>query len=255
MEIFWYLQLEELFLIETIGDDFHRITKYVRGKMLGGYLDWSSKPKVYKEYQDSKKVELPISKNISTSSFKETIRKRKSIRRFSDKPLNLKQLGYLLWSSTGIQRVDRGYAFRTVPSAGALYPIETYLFAKNVEGLEMGLYHYNIKSHLLEALDVGDFSFSLARACLEQEMFVSAQVVFVWSGVFVRSKWKYKQRAYRYVYLDCGHIAQNLALSATSLSLGSCQVGAFYDDELNKIFGLDGENESVLYLAVVGNPT
>jgi SagB-type dehydrogenase family enzyme len=95
----------------------------------------------------------------------------------------------------------------------------------------------------------------LARACLGQEILISAVVVFVWSGIFVRSKWKYKQRAYRYVYLDCGHIAQNLALCASILGLGSCQVGAFYDDEINKIVGLDGEEESVIYLSVVGYPT
>ena len=253
----WNLRVfavEVLFLIETIGDDFHRITKYVRGKMLGGYLDWLSKPEVYKEYQDSKKVDLHFPKNIMTLSYNETIRNRKSIRRFSDKPLNLKQLGYLLWSCTGIQRVNRNYAFRNAPSAGALYPIETYLFTKNIEGLEMGLYHYNIKLHSLEELNIGDFSFSLSLACLGQEMLASAQVVFIWSAIFERSKWKYKQRAYRYVYLDCGHIAQNLALCASSLGLGSCQVGAFYDDEINNIVGLDGKEESVIYLSVVGNP-
>jgi len=150
--------------------------------------------------------------------------------------------------------VERGYKFRNAPSAGALYPIETYSFAKNVDGLERGLYHYNVKSHLLEKLDAGDFSFSLAKACLGQEMLLSAAAIFVWSGIFFRSKWKYKQRAYRYVYLDCGHIAQNLALCASALGLGSCQVGAFYDDELNDILGLDGEQESAIYLSVVGNP-
>ena len=164
-------------------------------------------------------------------------------------------MGYLLWSSTGIQRVERTYEFRNTPSAGALYPIETYLFAKNVDGLNLGLYHYNIKFHLLEELAVEDFSILLTRACLGQEMFVSAGAIFIWSGIFGRSKWKYKQRAYRYVYLDCGHIAQNLALSATALGLGSCQVGAFYDDEINKILGLDGNEESAIYLSVVGNTT
>ena len=128
------------------------------------------------------------------------------------------------------------------------------LFAKNVEGLDRGLYHYDIKLHLLEELKAGDFSVLLTEACLGQEMLLSAAAVFIWSGLFFRSKWKYKQRAYRYVYLDCGHIAQNLALCASTLGLGSCQVGAFYDDEVNSILGLDGEKESSIYLTVVGNP-
>jgi SagB-type dehydrogenase family enzyme len=84
-------------------------------------------------------------------------------------------------------------------------------------------------------------------------MFIKAPVVLIWTAVFERSKWKYAQRAYRYVYLDAGHIAQNLALSATSIGLGSCQVGAFFDDEINQILGIDGTEESVIYLGVVGH--
>lgn len=240
---------------DHVGDTFQQATKYVRGKMTGGYLDWQNKPAVYKHYTDVKRIELPLPHDFETLSFDETLKKRRSIRRFSEKPLSLKQLGYLLWSSTGIQRVVENYAFRNAPSAGALYPIETYVFAKKVDGLNMGLYHYNIRSHLLEELAIGDFSVLLAQACLGQEMLISGGVVFIWSGLFVRSKWKYRQRAYRYVYLDCGHIAQNLALCASSLGLGSCQVGAFYDDEINEIVGLDGKEESAIYLSVVGYPT
>ncbi len=77
----------------------------------------------------------------------------------------------------------------------------------------------------------------------------------VWTGVFKRSKWKYGQRAYRYVYLDAGHIAQNLALAAVSMDLGSCQIGAIYDGEANDIIGVDGEEESVIYMSVVGRPS
>ena len=237
-----------------IGEEFHRTTKYVRGKLGGGYLDWSKKPRAYKHYVNSIKIKLPFPKQVETMSVDEAIRKRRSIRAFSQKPLTMEQLSYLLWASTGIQRKENGYAFRTAPSAGALYPIETYLIANNVRGLEKALYHYSIKSHLLEELERGDFSRSIARAALGQEMFLNAAAIFVWTAIFDRSKWKYKQRAYRYVYLDAGHIAQNLALSATSLGLGSCQVGAFYDDDVNKIVGVDGEEESALYLSVVGYP-
>jgi SagB-type dehydrogenase family enzyme len=241
-------------MVEKVGDDFQYLTKYFRGKNLGGYLDWPNKPKTYKEYPDRKKVKIPLPENIETLSFDKTVKTRKSVRQFSDKALTLDQLGYLLWTSTGIQRVENGYDFRNVPSAGALYPIETYLFARNIENIDSGLYHYNIKSHLLEELKIGDFSFHLAQACLGQKMLTSAQVAFVWSAIFERSKWKYKQRAYRYVYLDCGHIAQNLALCSCALGLGSCQIGAFYDDELNALIELDGKNESVIYLSIVGNP-
>jgi SagB-type dehydrogenase family enzyme len=239
---------------ECIGDEFQRATKYVRGKIGGGYLDWSKKPGTYKHYPSSPKIKLPPPKYVEAMSVDEAIRKRRSIRAFSQKPLTMEQLSYLLWASTGIQRRENGYEFRTVPSAGALYPIETYLIANKIRGLEKALYHYSIKSHLLEELERGDFSRSVARAALGQEMFLGAAAIFVWTAIFDRSKWKYRQRAYRYVYLDAGHIAQNLALSAANLRLGSCQVGAFYDDEVNTIVGVDGAEESAVYLSAVGYP-
>jgi SagB-type dehydrogenase family enzyme len=128
------------------------------------------------------------------------------------------------------------------------------VIVNNVKDLESALYHYAVKSHLLEELERGDFSRSIARAALGQEMFLGAAAIFVWTAISDRSKWKYRQRAYRYVYLDAGHIAQNLALTATSIGLGSCQVGAFYDDEVNRIVGVDGTEESTIYLSVVGYP-
>ena len=238
-----------------IGDRFQKETKYFREKLSGGYLDWSNKPSTYKHYPNSRIVELPSPKSVENMSLDEVFKNRRSIRRFSLKPVSKIQLSYLLWASTGIQRREREYEFRTVPSAGALYPIETYLISNNVEGFEKAVYHYSIESHLLEELRKGDSVTSIARAALDQEMFLRAATIFVWTAIFSRSKWKYKQRAYRYVYLDAGHIAQNLALSATSIGLGSCQVGAFFDDEVNQIIGVDGAEESALYLSVVGSPT
>lgn len=236
-----------------IGDDFQKLTKYYRGK-IGGYLDWSIKPKTYKEYPNSKKIELTKLDQIKLLPLDEAIKSRKSIRNYSKKPISLEKVAYLLWSSTGIQRIQRGYEFRNTPSAGALYPIETYLFSKNTKDLKTGLYHYNIKENMLEELYLEDVSNSLSKACLGQNMLMSASITLIWSAVFERTKWKYKQRAYRYIYLDCGHISQALALSATALGLGSCQIGAFYDDEVNKILGVDGEKESAILLSTVGYP-
>jgi SagB-type dehydrogenase family enzyme len=241
-------------LQNNVGDNFQSTTKYERNKMAGGYLDWTNKPDAYKHYPDNKIVKLPFSEQFQTLSLDQTIRARKSVRNFSEKNLSLDQLAYLLWTSTGIQRKENGYQFRNAPSAGALYPIETYLFAKKVDGLSVGLYHYNIKSHALDELKTGDFSTNFTKSCLGQSMLSRAAVVIVWSAVFPRSKWKYKQRGYRYIYLDCGHIAQNLALTATSIGLGSCQIGAFYDDEINVLLDLDGTQESTIYLSAVGYP-
>lgn len=239
---------------EGIGDEFQKSTKHSRERIIGGYLDWANKPETYKKYPSAKTI--PLSRQLPTKSLPiaDVLKKRRSVRSFSPKPLSFADLSFLLWASTGIQRREQGYDFRTVPSAGALYPIETYLAANNVENLDQALYHYSIEVHALEVLKVGDFAENFVHAALEQRMFLEAPVVLVWTGVFERSKWKYAQRAYRYVYLDAGHIAQNLALSATGIGLGSCQVGAFFDDEINQILGLDGTDESVIYLSVVGHP-
>jgi SagB-type dehydrogenase family enzyme len=147
-----------------------------------------------------------------------------------------------------------GFEFRACPSAGALYPVETYLVLNDVEMIEAGIYHYSVPDHSLEQLQKGDFRLKIAQAALDQDMAYAANAVFVWTSLFARAKWKYEQRAYRYVYLDAGHIAQNLALAAVALSLGTCQIAALYDEEVNALLEIDGNEESVLYMSVVGHP-
>ena len=105
----------------------------------------------------------------------------------------------------------------------------------------------------MELLKEGDYAVETAKAALGQKMCIEASVVFIWTAVFERMKWKYGQRAYRYVYLDAGHIAENLALAATGLELGSCQIGALFDDAVNQIIDVDGTEESVIYISVVGH--
>ena len=239
---------------KTVGDDFQTETKYNRNKRFGGNLDWANKPEIYKSYPSNRTIKLPSETKESTIGFAEVLRIRKSIRVFSNQSLSKVDLAFLLWASTGIHRVEHGYEFRTAPSAGALYPIETYIAANNVEDVESGIYHYNIKNHLLEEIKTGDFGEALAHAALDQEMCATAPAVFIWTAIFGRSKWKYSQRAYRYVYLDAGHIAENLALAASSIICGSCHVGAFFDDEINSIVGINGTEESGICLSVVGHP-
>jgi SagB-type dehydrogenase family enzyme len=240
---------------EGIGDRFQRETKYNRASFESEMMDLSKMSEPYKEYPESNIIELPTVESFELPKkmvFNEVLQMRKSIREFSDEPLSLGQLAYLLWASTGIQRYEMGYAFRTAPSAGALYPIETYLAINNLFNMDNGIYHYNIKNHALEELELGDFNEVITHAAFDQPMFSEAAVIFIWTAIFGRSKWKYKQRAYRYVYLDAGHIAENLTLTVTALGLGSCNVGALFDDEINNIIGIDGTKESVIYLAVVG---
>jgi len=240
--------------MDETGDRFQQETKYEPGKMSGHRLDWAAQPDLYKVYPQAEKIELPAFEPAAAMSLDKTLRQRKSIRDFRDKPISKGQLAYLLWASTGIQRVEQGYEFRTAPSAGALYPIESYVIANNVKSLERGAYHYAIRSHQLEQLQQRDLSRQIAAAALGQEMCAAAAAVFIWTAVFERCKWKYGQRAYRYIYLDAGHIAENLALAAVSLNLGTCEIGALYDDHVNAIIGINGTEESTICMAAAGVP-
>jgi SagB-type dehydrogenase family enzyme len=241
-------------MTERAGDEFQERTKYHRERMTGGELDWASRPEVYKEYPDARKIALACKTKIETLSLDEALLKRKSIRHYAADPLSTDQLSYLLWASTGVQRTERGCEFRTAPSAGALYPIETYVVVNRVDGIPAGVYHYSVREHCLDVIGEGDFSSEIAIAALGQKMCMEAAAVIVWTAIFQRAKWKYEQRAYRYIYLDAGHIGENLALAATAIGLGSCQVGALFDEEVNRIVGVDGTEEGVVYMSAVGRP-
>jgi SagB-type dehydrogenase family enzyme len=241
-------------MTEDLGDSFQRETKYRREGFRGRMLDWANKPDAYKVYPDTAGIELPRFEHLETLPLRETLIRRKSVRHFTGQPITREELSYMLWASCGIQRVERGHEFRTAPSAGALYPIETYVIVQTIGDLPSGCYHYSVKAHALEQLRLGQFGHEITQAALGQKMCLEAAAVLVWTAIFERSKWKYEQRAYRYIYLDAGHIGENLALAATSIGLGSCQIGALFDDEVNAIIGVDGTSESVVYMSVVGRP-
>ena len=111
---------------------------------------------------------------------------------------------------------------------------------------------YFVANHALEQLQSGDLRVAMVTAGIGQEMLGRAQVCFILSAIFQRTRWKYRERTYRYVLLETGHIGQNLYLAATSMGLGACAVGAFLDDNLNELLGIDGEEEAALYIITVG---
>jgi SagB-type dehydrogenase family enzyme len=241
-------------MTEGIGDRFQAETKYERDRLPAGYLDWRKRPGPYKAYPEAPKIELPGPERAGGMTVWEAIGSRRSVRDFGRIPLSAAGLAQLLWASQGVTRIMGEYALRSAPSAGALYPVETYLSIQMVEGIGPGIYHYDVREHGLELLRQGDFRAAVAEAALDQGFLAEAAVVFAWTAVFARSKWKYKERAYRYVYLDAGHIAQNVALTAVALGLGSCQIAALYDDEVNAVLGVDGKEESIIYMTAVGRP-
>jgi SagB-type dehydrogenase family enzyme len=237
-----------------IGDTFQQETKYRRGHLPGGGLGWAAKPETYKRYPSAPKIPLSPPQTEDGTPIWDVLRRRRSVRQFQDMPLQEAELSQLLWAAQGITQSLPNFGLRTTPSAGALYPVETYLVVNAVEGIESGVYHYNVERHALDQLKAGGFGVDIARAALDQDMAYRANVVLVWTAIFGRCKWKYRQRAYRYIYLDAGHIAQNVALAAVALGLGSCQIAALYDEEANALLGVDGVEESTIYMTTVGRP-
>jgi len=239
---------------EHIGEAFQYETKYRREAMRGA-PEFSKMPAPFKEYPEKTVVSLPEPGRVKPCSLKQAVQNRRSVRAYASKPVSIAQLSFMLWAAGGSRGRESGLLRRTVPSAGGLYPIETYVVVNAMDGLEPGVYHYVVRDHSLERLAAGRFGEALAHAALEQNQCREAPVVFVWSAVFGRTVWKYGQRSYRYVYLDAGHVAHALAISATSLGLATCQMAALFDDEVNALLGLDGKQESVVYMSSVGHPT
>jgi SagB-type dehydrogenase family enzyme len=237
---------------EHAGDVFYQETKYHRGKLPDGFPDWSKLPDTYKRYRNAPVIPLDPPQKRGGAPLWEVIAGRRSVRNYTGSPVTRQELAQLLWACQGITAQSERYAFRSAPSAGALYPVETYLAVNRVDGIDPGLYHYEVEPHALAQLTSGDYRKAVAQAAMDQSPVERADLVAIWSAVFERSKWKYKQRGYRYIFLDAGHIAGNLALAAVALGLGSCQIGSLYDDEANRLLGLDGETESVIYMTAVG---
>ena len=192
---------------------------------------------------------------LQKSSLDQLLRDRQSWRKYTNESLSLAELSYLLFSTQGVvAEVGKGYASRrTVPSAGARHPYETYLAVNRVEGLEPGLYRYLPFSHQLFLLETSDqLPGLLTEANLDQKFVGNAAVTFAWSCIPYRAEWRYMDHAHKNMLLDAGHICQNLYLAVTALGLGTCAIGAYDQEAMDTLLNLDGTDEYVVYLAPVG---
>ncbi|MBI5186676.1 MAG: SagB/ThcOx family dehydrogenase [Nitrospinae bacterium] len=190
---------------------------------------------------------------LDARPFSSMLQGRRSRRDFSKEQLPLEELSVLLYSTQGVMERTAYYHLRTVPSAGARHPLETFLCVNRVTGLEPGLYHYLPFSNAVEAVrtDKGEGE-KWKDVCLGQEMVEDSAVDFIWTAVFYRAGWKYKQRGFRYIHLDAGHACQNLYLACEALGLGCCALAAFDDNGCARLLGVDGKEQFCLYMASVG---
>lgn len=180
-------------------------------------------------------VKLPEPRTDAGTSVEQALRQRRSARSFAAEPLKLSEVAQLLWSAQGITSRD---GLRTAPSAGALYPLEIYLVAGNVNDLPVGVWHYLPDNHRLEQLADSDIRSPLAHAALDQAWIREAAAVVVFAAVYERTTRKYGKRGIRYVHIEAGHAAENLFLQAVSLDLNTVIVGAFRDDEIHNTLKL-----------------
>ncbi len=237
-----------------IGERYQQETKYSPDVLHGRKRQRHRRAEPFKEYEEPLAViPLPEPDFSGGADLWQAMKHRRSRRAYSQETaLPADVLATLLWATQGISAGKGEFLFRTSPSAGALYPVETYLSVRAVETLQPGLYHFRPQHFDLEFLKKGDRSRELTAAALAQNMVQQAHVTFIWSAIVARSTWKYEDRAYRYIYLDAGHIAQNLYLAGEALGLGVCAIGALFDDEINRLLDLDGTEETIIYMAAVG---
>lgn len=202
---------------------------------------------------------IQLTKDFSSLNLKNDlislIRDRRSARIYTQEQMTMDQLSFLLWATQGVKAVrGKSYAtLRTIPCGGARHEFETYLLVRQVEGLENGAYHYLPMEHTLEYLHpVENIDQVIADTLSEQTWAAKANVVFYWSMVAYRAEWRYGIYAHRVALIDLGHIGQAMYTACTGLGLGCCGIGAFSHELCRDLFGLDGEEEYVVYTTPVG---
>lgn len=219
-------------------------------------VDYDRHPFRFRTYPNSQRVDLPRRDFDLQASLGEVLRQRRSVREFVLRPLELSLVSQLLHASYGVRghrKVEGQWTYdRPSPSAGGLYPLELYLATQAVEGLPDAVYHYDARAHELEIRRKGLIHPNLAKLTLGQEMIRDANLVIVITAIFERTMWKYGQRGYRYLWLDAGHLGQNLYLIAVALGLGSVSIGGFYDQEVNQLLNLPTPEEEAIYLVCIG---
>ena len=207
-----------------------------------------------------KKIDLiPIEKiKIAKDNLVENILHRRSHRIFNNTPLTLEELSFLLWATQGIREVikrfDKAYVtLRTVPSAGARHPFETYILIHNVENLEPGIYRYLAVEHQLVFLhSLMQQKEKITEAALGQKFTGKCAAVFIWTCVAYRGEWRYHLAAHKAMLLDAGHVCQNLYLACEGIGAGTCAIAAYDQEKIDEIINVDGNDEYTIYLAPVG---
>ena len=197
------------------------------------------------------RISLPAPVTAGTVPVEKALSYRRSVREYSETPIDITDIAQLLWAAQGV--TDPVTGFRTAPSAGALYPLEVYVACGNVTGLPAGVYRYIPGPHALGQVGGRDVREELYRSALQQQPVRGAPAVIVIAADYNRTTGKYGERGIRYVHMEAGHASENVYLQAYALGLGTVAIGAFDDDGIGQALGLPQE-QAPLYLMPVGKP-
>jgi len=237
---------------------YHNLTKHSFQSIRADrhYLDWSNQPSPFKIYPDIEPMPLPrtlvqtLAPALSVITATETDTD-------DDKEIDLARLASVLYYSAGVTK-HKTYAggelyFRAAACAGALYPVETYVVCGDIEGLSAGVYHFSPGDFALRKLRDGDLRRVCSSATADEPSVVSAPVTLIFTAISWRSTWKYRDRAYRYHFWDNGMIAANALALAAAHELPAAVVMGFVESDVNKLVGIDGEQEIALSLLPLGS--
>ena len=237
---------------------FHLNSSNVRATPAQLIPDPERKPPARRLHPGARRIVLPGADLEIAQPLGEALALRRSLRDYSGEAiLPTLPLGKLLFACAGVNGTlsfeGLTLGARTYPSGGGLYPLEIYPVLQRVEGIADGIYHYDPFAHELEEIRTGNFHDQFAAMTFGQDMLATANAILFITAVFERSMWKYGQRGYRYVWIEAGHLGQNLYLVAGALGIAPVALGGFYDAEANALLGL-GSGEQTIYAICAGQP-
>jgi len=228
----------------------------------GNGFSQESNPEQAAISSESKIIQLPNPILESETSVEEALNARQSVRTYSAEPLTISEISQMLWAAQGITRKkdtpprkwNEKYEWqggkRTAPSAGGLYPMELYLLAGNVEGLDQGVYKYIVKNHSLIKVIDGDKRADVRDVSLKQKQITAGAAVIVIAAVYERTSIKYGDRSEKYIFTEVGHIGQNIYLQGGSLGIGTVMIGAYKDDGLKRVLNLPDDEKPMAVMPI-----